>query len=163
MTGPTPGENATILTLPSDREIVMERVFAAPRETVFMASTDPDLIPDWWGPRRMTTTVEEMDLRPGGRWRFVQRDADGNEYAFHGEYREVAAPEQLVFTFEFEGEPGHVILETLTFREYGGKTTLTTTDLFDSVEDRDGMLQAGMEDGAAESNDRLAELLAQLS
>jgi uncharacterized protein YndB with AHSA1/START domain len=162
MTGPTPGEDATILILPSDREIVMERVFAAPREMVFMASIDPNVIPKWWGPRHLTTSVEEMDVRPGGRWRFVQRDAAGNEYAFHGEYREVVAPERLVYTFEFEGEPGHVILETTTFKEYGGKTTVTTIDLFDSVDDRDGMLRSGMEDGASESNDRLAELLAQL-
>jgi len=103
-----------------------------------------------------------MDLKPGGVWRFVQRDAGGNEYAFSGEYREIVAPERLAYTFEFEGMPGHVLLETATFEERGGKTKLTATDLFDTAQDRDGMLQAGMEEGANESYDRLAELLADL-
>jgi uncharacterized protein YndB with AHSA1/START domain len=151
--------SASTLTLPSDREIVMERVFAAPRELVFKAYTDPNLISRWWGPRRYTTTVDKMDVRVGGAWRFVQRDAGGNVYAFNGEYREIAPPERLSYTFEFEGMPGHVLLETVTFEEREGQTKVTVTSLFASVEDRDGMLHSGMEQGANESQDRLAELL----
>jgi uncharacterized protein YndB with AHSA1/START domain len=100
-----------------------------------------------------------VDLRPGGAWRFVQRQPDGNEYGFRGEYREILPPERLVYTFEFEGMPGHVALETLTFDEENGKTKLTSTLLFDSVEDRDRMLQSGMEEGAGETMDRLDQYL----
>jgi uncharacterized protein YndB with AHSA1/START domain len=163
MTEHQPDDNATTFTLPSDREIVMERVFDAPPEVVFRAYTEPDLVPKWWGPRRLTTTVEEMDVAPGSVWRYLQHDAEGNEYAFHGRYREIQAPERLVYTFEFEGMMGHVLLETATFEARDGKTKLTVTDLFDTVEDRDGMLQSGMEEGASESCDRLAELLTALS
>lgn len=148
------------VTMPSDREVVMSRVFDAPRERVFQAYTDPKLLPKWWGPRGFTTVVETMDVRPGGAWRYVHRGPDGNEYAFHGEYREVVPPRRLVSTFEFEGAPGHVVVDTATFEERGGKTKVTVTSRFESVEDRDGMYQAGAEEGARESWDRLAELLA---
>jgi uncharacterized protein YndB with AHSA1/START domain len=154
---------ATTYTTPSDREIGMTRDFDAPRELVYQAYTDPNHIPHWWGPRRMTTTVDTLDVRPGGAWRIVQRDPEGNEYGFRGEYREVVPPERLVYTFEFEGMPGHILVETVTFEEQGGKTTVTSTALFDSVEDRDGMLESGMESGAIESWDRLEELLERLS
>jgi uncharacterized protein YndB with AHSA1/START domain len=103
----------------------MERVYDAPRELVFKAYTEPDLTPRWWGPRRLTTTVEKMDVKPGGAWRYVQHDAEGNAYAFHGRYREVLASERLVYTFEFEGVPGHPMLETATFEERHGNTKLT--------------------------------------
>jgi uncharacterized protein YndB with AHSA1/START domain len=152
---------ATKLTTPTDREIVSERVFDAPRERVFAAFTDPELIPRWWGPRRMTTTVDEMDVRPGGRWRFVARDPDGREQGFRGIYREVTPPERLVQTFEWDGMPGHVIVDTVTFEDLGGQTKLTTTSLFHTTAERDGMLSSGMETGLGESHDRLAELLAQ--
>jgi uncharacterized protein YndB with AHSA1/START domain len=142
------------------QEIVMTHVFDAPRDLVFKTYTDPTLIPLWWGPRRLTTTVEKHELRPGGAWRFVQRDADGNEFAFHGEYREIVPPERIVGTFEFEGMPGHVLVETVTLEELDGKTQLTATTVFESVEDRDGMVASGMESGARESMERLAELLA---
>jgi uncharacterized protein YndB with AHSA1/START domain len=144
------------LTLPSDREIVMSRVFDAPRELVFKAHTDATLIPQWWGP---TTTVDKLDLRPGGAWRFVQRGQDGSENGFRGEFREIVPPERFVWTFEWEGMPGHILVETLTFEDLGGKTRLTTHSLFDSVEERDGMLKSGMETGANESWNRLAALL----
>jgi uncharacterized protein YndB with AHSA1/START domain len=147
------------LTLPSDREIVMTRVFDAPRELVFKAYTDPNIIPQWWGLRGSTTIVDKLDLRSDGVWRFIQREQDGSEYAFNGVYREIVPPERLVYTFEFEPMPGHVLLETITFEEHDGKTTLTDHALFDNVEDRDGMLASGMEAGAAETMDRLAELL----
>jgi uncharacterized protein YndB with AHSA1/START domain len=150
------------LTTPSDTEIVMSREFDAPRELVFKAYTDPLLIPQWWGLRSNTTRVEQMDSRPGGAWRYVQTSPDGQEFAFHGEYRAVSPPERLVSTFEFEGMPGHVIVDTLTLEEIDGRTRLTTTSVFASKEDRDGMIASGMESGAAESLDRLAELLASL-
>ena len=155
--------SASTMTLPSDREIVMERVFNAPRELVFKAYTDPNLIPKWWGPRRYTTTVDKMDVRVGGVWRFVQRDVAGNEYAFNGEYREIAPPKRLSYTFEFEGMPGHMLLETVTFEEHDGQTKVTVTSLFRSAEDRDGMLHSGMEEGANESYERLGELLEKLA
>jgi uncharacterized protein YndB with AHSA1/START domain len=154
---------AALLTILSDREVVLTRVFDAPRELVFRAHTDPDLIPQWWGLRSNTTVVEQMDVRSGGIWRFVQRDAQGNEFAFHGEYREVLPPERLINTFEFEGLPGHIILDTSVFEELpDGRTQLTATSLFATIVDRDGMINSGMESGSNESWDRLAELLATL-
>jgi uncharacterized protein YndB with AHSA1/START domain len=150
---------ALTVTTPSDREIAMTRVFDAPRELVFKAYTDPSRIPQWWGPKGFTTTVDQMDVRPGGVWRFVQRGPDGSEYAFNGVYREIAPPQRIVSTFEFEGMPGHVSVETLTLEEHTGKTKVTSMSLFQTVEDRDSMLQSGMEAGAAETYDRFAELL----
>lgn len=145
---------------PGKQEIVMTRTFDAPRDLVFKTMTDPNLIPRWWGPRYLTTTVDEMDLRPGGRWRYLQRDPQGNEHAFHGVYHDITAPERLVFTFEYEGVPGHVLLDTVTLEEVDGKTRLTDQSVFQSVADRDGMVQSGMESGATEMMDRLEELLA---
>ena len=154
--------NVTTFTKPSYREIGMSRVFDAPRELVFQAHTDPVHIPHWWGQRSSTTIVDTLDVSPGGAWRFIQRDPEGNEYAFRGEFREVVPPERLVYTFEFEGMPGHILVETVTFEEHDGKTTISSTALFTTVEDRDGMLESGMESGAIESWDRLAELLERL-
>ncbi|MFN2565442.1 MAG: SRPBCC family protein [Gemmatimonadaceae bacterium] len=147
------------VALPSDREIVMTRVFDAPRALVFEAHTKPEHLRHWWGPRSSTLPVCEMDFRPGGAYRFVQRDADGTEYGFRGVFREIVPPERLVYTFEFEGAPGHVSIETLSFVEQAGRTTLTSSMVFDPVEDRDGMLKSGMEEGASETMDRLAEYL----
>jgi uncharacterized protein YndB with AHSA1/START domain len=146
---------------PSDREIIMERVFDAPRERVFKAYTDPKAIPLWWGPRRYTTIVEKMDVRPGGTWRYISRGSDGAEFAFHGVYREIVRPKRIVTTFEFEGTPGHVVVDTATFEEHDGKTKVTVTSRFETVEDRDEMVKTGMEEGARESWDRLAEYLAE--
>lgn len=150
---------ATQFTFPSNREIVMERVFDAPREIVFKVCTDPNLVPRWWGPRRYTTTIDKDDVRPGGTWRYISRDSEGNEYAFNGVYREIVPAKRVVRTFEFEGMPGHVSVETATFEEQEGRTKLRVAALFQTVEDRDGMLNSGMEEGASESWDRLAELL----
>jgi len=151
------------LSLPSDREIVGSRIMDAPPELVFKAYTDPELIPRWWGPRRYATTVDKMDVRPGGVWRFVHRAADGGEYAFNGVYREIVPPKRLVYTFNYEGAPGHEAVETVTFEEAeGGKTRMTDHLLFETREERDGMLNSGMEEGAAETIDRLAELLREL-
>lgn len=156
----TTNTNASSMTIISDIEIAMSRVFDAPRDLVFQAYTTPEMVAQWWGQRASTTTVDALDLRPGGQWRFVQREADGTEYAFRGEYREITPPERLVNTFEFEMMPGHVIVDTVTFEDVEGKTRVTATSLFQSVEDRDGMLASGMEGGANESWDQLAELLA---
>jgi uncharacterized protein YndB with AHSA1/START domain len=147
---------------PGEQQLVLTRVFDAPRELVFRAFTDPELIPQWWGPRRYTTTIDKMDVRPGGSWRFVHRGEDGQEFAFRGVYHEITPPERIVWTFEFEGMPGHISLDTAVFEEEDGKTRLTATSVFQSVQDRDGMIQSGMEEGAAEGYDRLDDLLAKL-
>ena len=139
--------------------VTMTREFNAPRALVFRAYVDPALVAQWWGPGYLTTTVDTMEVKPGGRWRYVQRDNDGNEYAFHGFYHEILAPERIVFTFEFEGMPGHALLETIYFEERDGKTLITDISVFQSVEARDGMLQAGMEAGAEEGWDRFEALL----
>ncbi len=152
-----------IVAEPGTQGIVITRVFDAPRALVFKAHTDASLIKKWWGPSRYTTTVEQLDAKPGGIWRFIQRDAGGDEYGFHGVFHEVAAPELIVQTFEFEGMPGHVSLETARFEEGDGRTTMTGISVFQTVEDRDGMLQSGMEGGATESMERLTELLRTLA
>jgi uncharacterized protein YndB with AHSA1/START domain len=154
------GSGDLTVTTPSDREIVMTRVFDAPRALVFEAHSKIEHIEKWWG--RGNPLDCKLDFRPGGSWRFVEHAPDGESYGFHGEYREIVAPERIVQTFEFEGMPGHVSVETLVFEEHAGKTTLTSTTVFDTVEDRDGMLQSGMETGAKESLDHLAALLATL-
>jgi uncharacterized protein YndB with AHSA1/START domain len=150
----------TRVTTPSDREIVSERVFDAPRDRVFAAYTDPELIPQWWGPRGTTTIVDQMDVRAGGAWRFLNRDPGGGETGFRGTYREVTPPERIVQTFEWEGMPGHVIVDTATFEDLGASTRVTVVSLFHTPEERDGMLASGMERGLTETHDRLAELLA---
>jgi uncharacterized protein YndB with AHSA1/START domain len=148
-----------LIAEPGQLDIRMSREFNAPRELVFKACTEPALVAQWWGPREVTTTVDKLEPRMGGIWRFVQRDADGNEYGFRGVFHEVTAPERLVYTFEFEPMPGHILLETITFEEHNGKTRLVDTSVFQTVEDRDGMIASGMEGGAEESWDRLEELL----
>jgi uncharacterized protein YndB with AHSA1/START domain len=143
---------------PGRQDIVIRRTFDAPREAVFRAMTDPGLIPKWWGPRQYTTEVDRMEVTPGGRWRFLNRDTDGNEFGFQGVYHDVAAPERVVQTFEFEGAPGHVALETMTLEEVDGKTRYVAQSVHQSVEARDAMVQSGMEEGARETYDRLAEV-----
>ena len=152
----------TKVTLPSDQEILITREFDAPRELVFKAMTDPNLIPRWWGPRGHVTTVDQMDVRPGGKWRFIDREPSGRESAFRGEFREVTAPERVVQTFEWEPMAGHISVNTATLTEKDGRTLVTTLSLFSSKEDRDGMIQSGMENGLRETHDRLSELLAEL-
>jgi uncharacterized protein YndB with AHSA1/START domain len=151
------------LTTPADREIHVERVFDAPRDRVFAAYTDPELIPEWWGPRDTTTIVDQMDVRAGGSWRFVMRDADGSETGFRGTYREVTPPERIVQTFEWEGMPGHVSVDTATFEDLGERTKVTTTSIFHTPEEHDGMLASGMEQGMNETYARLDELLERLA
>jgi len=158
----TSTETTDVIAEPGRHDVVITRVFDAPRELVYSVYTDPDQIPHWWGgPGDSTTVVDEMDVRPGGRWRYVETDGDGNEYGFHGIYHQVTPPERLVYTFEFEGMPGHVMMETITFEDLGdGRTKLVDVGIFQSIEDRDGMVQSGMESGASASMDRLAALLA---
>jgi uncharacterized protein YndB with AHSA1/START domain len=152
-------KNGLTVSLPSDREIELKRVFDAPRELVFEAFTSCEHMRRWLGPRDMTMVSCEIDFRPGGAYRYVHRAPDGTEHGFRGEHREIVPPERIVNTFEYEGVPGHIAIQTATFDEKDGKTTFTVIVLFDSVEDRDGMLASGMESGAAESYDRLAEYL----
>jgi uncharacterized protein YndB with AHSA1/START domain len=149
------------VTTPSDRQIVMTREFDAPRELVFEAHTTCEHLEKWWGPRKYSFELCEMDFRPAGKYRFVHRGPDGvEEHGFRGEYREIVPPERIVWTFEWEGMPGHISVDTLTLEDLGGgRTKLTAHSMFDSKEDRDGMLQSGMEEGAGETYDRLAELL----
>ena len=151
-------KNREILSLRGDRQIIQTYVFDAPRELVFKAYTDPQMITEWWGPRNLTTIVEELDLRPGGAWRFIHRDQDGNEYAFRGEFLEIDPPNRLVQTFEWEGMPGHISTDDAVFEDLGGQTRVTSTSTFASQEDRDGMLESGMEDGLMDSLLRLDEL-----
>jgi len=154
---------ALTLTLPSDTEIVMSRAFDAPRALVFLAHSSCEHIRQWWGRRDHTMPECRMDFRPGGAWRFVNRDAEGNEYAFYGEYREIVEPERIDWTFGFEGMPGAPGLETMRLEEHDGRTTLTTRSFFGSLEERDAVIRSGMEDGAAETWDRLAEHLARIA
>ncbi len=156
-------DHTRIMAERGKQELIITRVFDAPRKLVFKAYTDPNLIPQWWGPKRFKTVIDKMDVRPGGLWRFVQKDAAGNKYAFHGVYHEILSPQRIVDTFEFEGTPGHVSLETATFEGLNGRTKVTERSVFQTVEDRDEMIKAGMEEGVFETMDRLAELLAKLN
>jgi len=120
------------------------------------------LVSRWWGPESITTTVEEMDAKPGGTWRAVQRDTEGNEYAFHGIYHEVT-PERINDTIEYETMPGHILLETEMIEDLSsGRTKVTDHLVFQSVENRDGMLQAGMEEKMTGTMERLAGFLQSL-
>ena len=144
---------------PGKQEIVTTVTLDAPRELVFKAYTDPKLFAQWWGPRRYENKVEKFDARSGGEWRVVQVGADGATHGFRGVNHDVVAPERICQTFEYEGFPGHVALQTATFEAIGNKTKLVAHIVFESVMDRDGMVASGMRDGADESTERLAELL----
>jgi uncharacterized protein YndB with AHSA1/START domain len=154
--------SALTVSLPSDTEILLTRVFDAPRSLVFEAHSKAEHLRRWWGPRQYEMPVCEVDFRPGGAWRMVHRGEDGTEHGFRGEFREIEPPERIVWTFEYEGAPGHIAVETMTLTEHAGQTTLTSRAVYGSKEERDAMLESGMESGAAESMDRLAELLATL-
>ena len=150
-------------TTPSDREIVLTRLFDAPRGLVFEAMTRPEHVLRWWGrlDDEHFVTACEIDLRPGGAWRFVGRGPKG-EYAFHGVYREIAAPERVVFTEIFEPFPDVESVVTALLTEESGKTRLTATVIYPSVEVRDMVLQTGMARGAGISYDRLEDLVKEL-
>ena len=145
----------TTFTTPSDREIVMTRVFDAPRRLVWEAWTNPAHVPHWMlGPEGWTMPVCEIDLRTGGAWHFVWRRADGTEMAMRGAYQEVVPPERLVSTESWGGDWPET-LNTLTLAEEGGKTTVTQRVLYPSKEARDAALQTGMKEGVSESFNRL--------
>lgn len=153
----------TVIAEPGQHDVVITRSFDAPRDVVFRAMTDPEYLARWWGLKENETVIDRADLRPGGSWRFVEHAPDGQEYGFHGVVHDVVAPERFVQTFEFEGMPGHVCLETTTLEERDGRTLYTSTTVFQSVEDRDGMVESGMEYGLKQSMGVLDELLATMA
>src|SRR5688572_26729624 len=153
----------TVITAePGKQELFITSEFDALRDLVFRAHTDPNIYVRWLGPRDLATTLETFEPISGGRWRFIQKDKNGNEFGFHGVNHDVTAPERIIGTFEFEGLPesGHVILETTRFEALpGGRTRVTTQSVYQSVEDRDGMVAAGMESGEVDGFERLDETL----
>ena len=151
-----------IIAEPGMPQIIITREFDAPRDLVFRAHTDPELLAQWLGPRDLTMTVDHYDVRDGGKWRYVSKDAAGSEYGFHGVFHGTPSPDGIVQTFEFEGVPGHVSLDTLTLQERDGKTLLRSVSSFQSVEDRDAMAASDMERGVRDYGERLEELLAKL-
>jgi uncharacterized protein YndB with AHSA1/START domain len=159
----TPKETATkaTVTTPSEREIRIERIFNAPRERVWRAMTDPELVAQWWG-RGNKLVIERMEVKRGGHWRFVEHADSGTE-GFEGRYREVVPMERVVQTFEWDGMPGHVVIETVILEDLGdGRTKVVNVSLFHTTEERDGMLNSGMTDGLNESYAALDRVLAKL-
>jgi uncharacterized protein YndB with AHSA1/START domain len=160
MNSPVKEPAASVLTTPSEREIRTERVFDAARDRVWRALTEPELIAQWWG-RGNKLVIERLEVERGGHWRFVEH-ADG-EHGFEGRYREVTPPERLVLTFEWDGMPGHVVVDTTELEDLGGgRTKIITTSLFHTTEERDGMLSSGMQTGLDQSYAALDRLLAKL-
>ncbi|MDZ4278318.1 MAG: SRPBCC family protein [Dehalococcoidia bacterium] len=158
----TTSSSKITLTLPSEREIVMTRVFDAPRELVWKAFTDAELVTQWWG-RGNKLVIERMEVERGGHWRYVEHSADGVD-GFEGRYREVTPPERIVQTFEWDGMPGYVVINTATFEDLGdGRTKVVTRSLFHTAEERDGMLSSGMETGLSQSYVALDGLLASMA
>jgi uncharacterized protein YndB with AHSA1/START domain len=154
------------VTTPSDREVVLTRAFDAPRELVFEAWTNPEHVRHWWGLRESTMLLCEADVRPGGSWRYVTTAQDGAEVPFTGVYQDVAPPDRLVYTEMYDVEPfnsGDPAVNTVTFTPAEGGTLVTVTTVYPSKEVRDFVLSTGMEAGAAESYDRLAEHLTTLA
>jgi uncharacterized protein YndB with AHSA1/START domain len=153
---------AAAITTPADREIRIERVFDAPVELVWRAFTDPELLAQWWG-RGNKLVIERLEVERGGHWRFVEHSPDG-VHGFEGRYREVTPPERLVQTFEWDGMPGYVSVDTAEFEDLGdGRTKVVTTSLFHTTDERDGMLASGMADGLNQSYVALDDLLRTLT
>ena len=152
----------TTITTPTDREIRIERIFNAPVERVWKAFTDPKLVAQWWG-RGHKLVIERMEVERGGHWRYVEHGPDGVN-GFEGRYREVTPPARIVQTFEWDGMPGHVVIETVTLEPLSdGRSRVVNTSLFHTREERDGMLKSGMEQGLNESYAALDRLLATLT
>jgi uncharacterized protein YndB with AHSA1/START domain len=150
---------------PGKLDVVITRDFDPPRELVFKAHTDSELYAQWLGPRRLTTKFTLFEPRAGGSWRFINEDAEGNVYAFHGVYHEVTTLERIISTFEYDGLPeaGHVLLATWKFEALpGGGTRLISQSVYQSVTDRDAMIQEGMMAGVNEGYEKLDDLLAKL-
>jgi uncharacterized protein YndB with AHSA1/START domain len=153
-----PGARAAITT-PADREIRIERIFNAPRSRVWRAFTDPDQLKQWWG-RGNDLEIVRMEVEPGGHWRYIEHTPEGH-HGFEGRYGEIVPEERIVMTFEWDGMPTHLSLETVEFEDLGdGRTRIINTSLFLTNEDRDGMLQSGMEEGLNQSYAALDRLLA---
>jgi uncharacterized protein YndB with AHSA1/START domain len=153
------------VTLPSDTKILIEREFDAPKHLVYRAYTEPELIKQWWSGDRGKVTSIQVDLRVGGKWRYVMTANEGFEVAFHGEYREIVPNERLVSTEAYEGVPdpdGNAALDTATFTEKDGKTTLTILQQLPSKEVRDAIINSGMEGGLQEAFDHLEQVLQSL-
>lgn len=146
------------VSTPSDREILMTRVFDAPRRLVYDAFTKPELIQRWLGPRGWTLPSCEVDLRVGGKFRYVGQGPDGTKLGWGGTFREIVPLERIVHVESFDDYPGESLVTTV-WAESGGRTTMNLTMAFDSKEVRDVVIATGMEHGAAESYDRLAEML----
>ena len=156
----TARNETTIAADPSLPTIVITREFDAPPDRVFRAYTDPELVVQWLGPRRLTMKIQEYDARTHGSYRFLHVDGDGTEYGFHGTFHEVRQDQRIVQTFTWDGQPDGVSLDTAVFEDLGGRTRVTTTSVVDSMEARDGILASGMEGGLTEGYERLDELLA---
>ena len=144
---------------PGVPQILTEREFDAPRELILRAFTEADLLAQWLGPRGYTMTIERFEPRAGGCWRYIHSDGVGNSYGFLGVFHNDPSPDGFVQTFEFEGAPGHVSLDTMVLEERDGRTIVRTNSLFQSVEARDAMVQSGMADGMSQGYDQLEELL----
>ncbi|HJS17258.1 MAG TPA: SRPBCC family protein [Anaerolineales bacterium] len=154
----------TIKAEPGSQEMFITREFDAPRALVYKAHVDPDLYIQWLGPRGYEMVLESFEPISGGKYRYIHKDKDGNEFAFHGVFHEMSE-ELMIQTFEFEGLPerGHVVLDTMRLEELpDNRTRVTIQSIYQSVEDRDGMIQAGMESGMNEGYERLDELLAKM-
>lgn len=149
----------SVVAEPNTQNIVMTRVINAPRDRVYQAHVDREIYPKWLGPDGETVELEELDVTRGGRYRYAMTGPDGTSYGFRGVYHDVRENEQIVQTFEFEGMPGHICLETIEFTDADGGTLITSNAVYQSVEDRDGMIQSGMEQGASEGYDRLEKIL----
>ena len=152
----------TIKAEPGRQELFITREFDAPRELVFKAHTDAVIYAQWLGPRDLTTTITAFEPRSGGSWRFISTDKDGNQFGFHGVFHEILPPQRMIGTFEFEGLPeaGHVEFDTSIFEALpNGRTRLTILAIYQTVEDRDGMIANGMEFGLNEGFSRLDEML----
>lgn len=158
----TEAAGTSTVTTPSEREIRIERIFDAPRDRVWQAFTTPDLVAQWWG-RGNKLVIERMEVERGGHWRFVEHGPDG-VHGFEGRFREVSPPNRIAQTFEWDGMPGYVAVDTATFEDLGdGRTKVVSTSLFHTREERDGMLSSGMEQGLNQSYQALDRLLATLS
>ncbi len=149
-----------ITTTPSDREIRMERTFSAPRARVWKAVTEPDLLAQWWG-RGNKMVIERYEFERGGHWRFVEH-SDHGAHGFEGRFREISPIERLSMTFEWDGMPGHVVVQTITLEDLGDKTRMTARALLHTTEERDGMLNAGMAGGLNQSYAALDKVLAEM-
>ena len=149
-----------IVAEPGTQEIIVTRDFAATPSFLYRAWTDPDLLVQWLGPRRMTMHIDHYDVRHGGTWRYIHTDTDGSEYVFHGVFHGDPSPTAGIWqTFEFEGAPGTVSLEQVTFEDLGGRTRVHMHSVYPSVAARDAMVAGGMETGLNEGFDRLDEYL----